>query len=313
VLERESERMKLGMVGLGRMGANMTRRLRGGGIEVVGFDQNPGALELLVEECSMLPATSLPALVRELSPPRVVWLMLPAGEITAAAIAELADLLRPGDILIDGGNANYKESMQRGAALALKEIDFVDAGVSGGIWGLENGYGLMLGGSSSALARLAPVIRTLAPEPDRGWVHAGPTGSGHFVKMIHNGIEYGMMQSYAEGLALMRGRAEWGLDLAAITESWRHGSVIQSWLLDLTADFLARDQDLSSIEPFVQDSGEGRWTAIEAIEQGVAAPAITAALIARFTSQEGQDYSARLLAMMRQAFGGHATLPAGRK
>lgn len=302
--------MQLGMVGLGRMGANMTRRLRGGGIEVVGFDRDPAAVEVLVGESAMLSADSLPALVEKLAPPRIVWLMLPAGEITASAIAELSGLLGPGDILVDGGNANYKTSMQRGATLAQREIEFVDAGVSGGIWGLENGYGLMFGGSASALARLDTVIRTLAPAPDRGWVHAGPIGSGHFVKMIHNGIEYGMMQSYAEGLALMRGRQDWALDLAAITEAWRHGSVIQSWLLDLTAGFLARDQDLAAIEPFVADSGEGRWTAIEAIEQGVAAPAISAALMARFASQDGQDYSARVLAMMRRAFGGHATLPA---
>jgi 6-phosphogluconate dehydrogenase len=305
--------MKLGMVGLGKMGANMTRRLCGGGIEVVGFDRDPAALEVLAADCSMLPAGSLEALVEKLTSPRIVWLMLPAGEITASAIAELSELLQPGDILVDGGNANYKESVQRGAALARKDIDFVDAGVSGGIWGLENGYGLMLGGSPFAIAQLDSVIRTLAPKPDQGWVHAGPTGSGHFVKMIHNGIEYGMMQSYAEGLALMHGRSDWELDLAAITEAWRHGSVIQSWLLDLTAGFLARDQELAGIEPFVADSGEGRWTAIEAIEQGVAAPAITAALMARFTSQDGQDYSARLLAMMRQAFGGHATLPAARE
>ncbi len=302
--------MQLGMVGLGRMGANMTRRLRAGGIAVVGFDRNPGALETLVADCSMVPALSLNELVDKLSPPRSVWLMLPAGEITEAAIAELSFLMAPGDILVDGGNANYKDSVRRGATLALRQIEFIDAGVSGGVWGLENGYALMLGGSGSALRQLDTVVRTLAPAPDRGWVHTGPSGSGHFVKMIHNGIEYGMMQSYAEGLALLHGRGDWNLDLAAITESWRHGSVIQSWLLDLTAGFLARDQDLAAIEPFVADSGEGRWTAIEAIEQGVSAPVIIAALMSRFASRDGQDYSARLLAMMRQAFGGHATLPA---
>ncbi len=300
--------MQLGMVGLGRMGANMTRRLCAGGISVVGFDRNPDALETLAAECSMVAARSVTELVNKLSPPRIVWLMLPAGEITETAIVELSTLLRAEDIIVDGGNANYKDSVRRGAALALRDIEFVDAGVSGGVWGLRNGYALMLGGTRSALGRLDAVIRTLAPAPDRGWVHTGPAGSGHFVKMIHNGIEYGMMQSYAEGLALLHGRHDWHLDLAAITESWRHGSVIQSWLLDLTAGFLAQDQELASIEPFVADSGEGRWTVIEAIEQGIAAPVISASLMARFASQDGQDYSARLLAMMRQAFGGHATL-----
>lgn len=303
--------MELGMVGLGRMGANMTRRLRRGGIDVVGFDRNPGAVEALVAECGMQPALTLAELIERLEAPRILWFMLPAGDVTGAALEESANLLRPSDIVVDGGNAWYKDSLRRAAALAARGIDFVDAGVSGGVWGLENGYALMIGGPGTALARLDPVVRCLAPSPEHGWVHTGPAGSGHFVKMIHNGIEYGMMQAYAEGLALLRGRKDWALDLAAITESWRHGSVIQSWLLDLTARFLASDQDLDGIRPFVADSGEGRWTAIEAIEQGVSAPVISAALMTRFASQDGQDYSARLLAMMRQAFGGHATLPAG--
>jgi 6-phosphogluconate dehydrogenase len=233
--------------------------------------------------------------------------MVPAGAITETTVTELAELLDAGDLLVDGGNANYRDSIRRSQLLAGRRIEFVDAGVSGGVWGLEFGYALMLGGSADALARLDPVVRALAPAPDRGWVHTGPAGSGHFAKMVHNGIEYGMMQAYAEGLALLRGRTDWQLDLAAITEAWRHGSVIRSWLLDLTAGFLAEDQDLASVQPFVADSGEGRWTLVEAIDQGVSAPVISAALMTRFASQDGQDYTARLLAMMRNAFGGHTT------
>jgi 6-phosphogluconate dehydrogenase len=302
--------MQLGMIGLGRMGANMTRRLRAGDVGVAGFDRNPAAVQELVAEAGMRAAQSTEALVGQLAPPRVLWLMLPAGDITESAIGDLADLLAPGDIVVDGGNAWYRDSMRRSALLAARDIEFVDAGVSGGIWGLENGYALMVGGSDAAFARVLPLLRILAPAPDRGLVHTGPVGSGHFVKMIHNGIEYGMMQAYAEGLALMQGRDDWTLDLAAITEAWRHGSVVQSWLLDLTAGFLARDQALAGVQPYVQDSGEGRWTAIEAIERGIPAPVISAALMARFASRDSGNYTARLLAMMRQAFGGHATLPA---
>ena len=303
--------MQLGMVGLGRMGANMTRRLAAGGIAVAGFDRDHAAVETLATEIGMRPAFSLEELLDAVAQPRTLWLMVPAGPVTEMAVTELAGLLDAGDLLVDGGNANYRDSMRRAALLAARGIEFVDAGVSGGVWGLDYGYALMLGGSAAALARLNPVVRALAPAPDQGWVHTGPAGSGHFAKMVHNGIEYGMMQAYAEGLALLRGRSDWQLDLAAITEAWRHGSVIRSWLLDLTARFLAEDQDLASVQPFVADSGEGRWTLVEAIDQGVSAPVISAALMTRFASQDGLDYTARLLAMMRHAFGGHTTRPTG--
>ncbi|MGA8205738.1 MAG: NADP-dependent phosphogluconate dehydrogenase, partial [Woeseiaceae bacterium] len=236
---------------------------------------------------------------------RVVWLMVPAGDATEDLVQALAHRLAAGDVLVDGGNSWYRDSVRRGRALENRGIDFVDAGVSGGIWGLDNGYALMIGGADAAIARLRPVIEALAPAPDLGWIHTGPTGSGHFVKMVHNGIEYGLMQAYAEGFALMRAREDWALDLAGIAEAWRHGSVVRSWLLDLTAGFLAGDQALDGVEPVVADSGEGRWTALEAIDLGVPAPVIQTALAARFASQGGADYEAKLLAMMRRAFGGH--------
>jgi 6-phosphogluconate dehydrogenase len=232
--------------------------------------------------------------------------MLPAGEITEATVQQLCTLLQPGDILVDGANSYYKDSVRRGESLAEAGVLFVDAGVSGGVWGLKNGYALMVGATDAAFARVRPLIEALAPATDRGWVHTGPVGSGHFVKMIHNGIEYGLMQAYAEGFALLRGKEEFNLDLAAIAESWRHGSVVRSWLLDLSADVLATDQELADIEPIVADSGEGRWTALEGIEQGIPTPVMSLALMARFGSQGQQDYSAKLLAMLRQQFGGHS-------
>jgi 6-phosphogluconate dehydrogenase len=231
--------------------------------------------------------------------------MLPAGDVTEQHLDELATLLAPGDLAVDGANSFYKDSMRRGAALAKRGLAFVDAGVSGGVWGLDNGYALMLGGEAAAVARLKPAIEVLAPAKDRGWLHCGPVGAGHFVKMIHNGIEYGMMQAYAEGFALMKARADFHLDLGAIAEMWRHGSVVRSWLLDLSAEFLARDQELKEIAPFVADSGEGRWTALEAIEQGVPAPVMSLALMMRYASQGRDEYAAKLLAMMRKGFGGH--------
>jgi len=245
-----------------------------------------------------------------LEAPRLVWLMLPAGEATESYVQELKSLLEPGDIVVDGANSYYKDSMRRSAELAAANIQFLDAGVSGGVWGLENGYALMVGGPDEAFARLQPIVEILAPARDRGWIHTGPAGSGHFTKMIHNGIEYGMMQAYAEGFALMKGREDFDLDLAGIAETWRHGSVVRSWLLDLTTEFLAVDQDLDAIEPFVADSGEGRWTALESIEQGVPTPVMSLALMTRFASQGHQDYSDKLLAMMRNQFGGHAVRPA---
>jgi len=298
--------MKMGFAGLGKMGGNMVRRLRRGGIEVVGFDRDAAVVDALAGDVGITAAYSLQQLVAELPVPRLVWLMLPAGEVTEAAVQQALPLLTPGDVLVDGGNSFYKDSMRRAAAAAAVGVHYVDAGVSGGIWGLEQGYALMAGGAPQAFARVEPAVRVLAPGPDTGWLHCGPAGSGHFVKMIHNGIEYGMMQAYAEGFALMKARADFGLDLGAIAEMWRHGSVIRSWLLDLTAQFLASDQQLADVVPIVADSGEGRWTAMEAIEQGVPAPVMSLALMMRNASQGGDDYSAKLLAKMRQGFGGHA-------
>ena len=238
--------------------------------------------------------------------PRIVWLMLPAGAPTDETLLRLMPLLSPGDVVVDGANAMYKDSQRHASDLGAHGMLFVDAGVSGGVWGLENGYGLMVGGEGAAVRAIEPVLQALAPAPDRGWVHCGPAGAGHFTKMVHNGIEYGMMQAYAEGLALMRAKSEFALDLPRITEAWRHGTVIRSWLLDLTAEFLARDATLESTAPFVADSGEGRWTAIESIELGVPTPVMTLSLMERFASQGKGDFTNRLLARMRQAFGGHA-------
>lgn len=298
--------MQLGMIGLGKMGGNMARRLRRAGIDVIGYNRDAGATDTLAAECGLQPAESAEALVATLAGPRLVWLMLPAGEITESYVQMMSELLQPGDVLIDGANSWYKDSMRRGELLAKSGIFFVDAGVSGGVWGLDNGYALMVGGVDEAFAKVRPLVEVLAPAANRGWVHAGPVGSGHFVKMIHNGIEYGMMQAYAEGFALMKGREDFGLDLAAIAECWRHGSVVRSWLLDLSADVLAIDQELAGVQAFVADSGEGRWAAQESIEQGIPTPVMSLALMARFASQGKQDYSARLLAMMRKQFGGHA-------
>jgi 6-phosphogluconate dehydrogenase len=298
--------MKIGLVGLGKMGGNMARRLRRGGIEVVAHDKSHDVAAALAKEAGVAAAASLAALVLQLPAPRVVWLMLPAGAVTEAAITDLAALLGRGDIVVDGANSYYRDSMRRSASLAQSGIRYVDAGVSGGVWGLENGYAIMMGGEPDAVEIIAPAIKVLAPAPDRGWLHCGPPCAGHFVKMVHNGIEYGMMQAMAEGFALMKGKQEFALDLAAISEMWRHGSVVRSWLLDLTADFLRQDQALQSIQPFVADSGEGRWTALEAVDLGIPAPVISLALMMRFASQDAGDYQAKLLAMMRKGFGGHA-------
>ncbi len=298
--------MKIGMVGLGRMGGNMARRLRRGGIEVVAYDRTVAVAQQLATETGATVAASLASMVLQLSAPRVVWVMLPAGKVTEQAIMDLAALLSSGDILVDGGNSYYRDSVRRAEMLAQSGIHYVDAGVSGGVWGLANGYAIMVGGKPEAVRVLAPAIKVLAPAPDMGWLHCGPSGSGHFVKMVHNGIEYGMMQAMAEGFALMQRKEEFALDLAAIAEMWRHGSVVRSWLLDLTADFLKQDQKLDAIEPLVADSGEGRWTALEAVDLGVPAPVMSLALMMRFASQGSGDYQAKLLAMMRLGFGGHA-------
>jgi 6-phosphogluconate dehydrogenase len=237
--------------------------------------------------------------------------MLPAGAPTEDTLKSLAGLLSRGDTVIDGANAMYKDSQRHAVELAAKGLRFVDAGVSGGVWGLDNGYGLMVGGEAGAVRDIEPVLKALAPSPERGWVHCGKAGAGHYAKMVHNGIEYGMMQAYAEGFALMRAKEALGLDVAKIAEAWRHGTVIRSWLLDLTAEFLAEDATLESIAPFVADSGEGRWTAVESIDLGVPTPVMTVALMERFASQGRADYTNRLLARMRHAFGGHAVKSKG--
>jgi 6-phosphogluconate dehydrogenase len=298
--------MRMAMVGLGRMGANMARRLLRGGIEVVGYNRTQSVVDTLVKEEGMIPASSLAHAVEQLSAPRVLWLMLPAGAVTEEHLRNLIPMLSPGDLVVDGGNANYHDSQRRGALLAQHDLLYMDAGTSGGIWGLDNGYCLMVGGTEEAARLIGPALRVLAPSPDQGWAHVGPVGAGHFTKMIHNGVEYGMMQALAEGLALLKGKEEFGLDLAQITELWRHGSVVRSWLLDLTAEALTADQEFVDIAPVVADSGEGRWTAVEAIDQGIPAPVISLALAARFDSQGRADYANRLLAVMRRAFGGHA-------
>ena len=300
--------MRLAISGLGRMGANMARRLSRGGIEVVAHNRSPGPVDALAaEEEHVIPARDEAEMLRKLDEPRIVWLMLPAGDVTRQAIERLLPQLRPGDVLVDGGNSRYTETIRHAAQVEEAGVHFLDCGTSGGVWGLKNGYSLMVGGSKEAFAVIEPAIRALAPTPDSGWGHVGPVGSGHFTKMIHNGIEYGMMQSMAEGLAVLRRKKEFDLDLAQVTELWREGSVVQSWLLDLTAEALRSEgQSLEAIRPVVADSGEGRWTAIEAIDLGVAAPVMTLALQMRFASQDDEGYGNRVLAMMRNAFGGHA-------
>lgn len=299
--------LEIGLYGLGRMGGNMARRLSRGGVRVAALNRSVGVTErLAAEEANVVVCRELDELVAGLAAPRIVWLMLPAGDATDQALAVLAARLSPGDLIVDGANGYYKEAQRRAAILAAKDIAFADVGVSGGIWGLAEGYCLMAGGDVATLARVAPFLKVLAPASDQGWSHVGPVGAGHFTKMVHNGIEYGMMQAMAEGFALMQAKDEFDLDLAAIAELWRHSSVVRSWLLDLTADFLKDDQTLAAIEPFVADSGEGRWTAAEAIERGVPTPVMSLALMMRFASQGRADYTAKLLAMMRKGFGGHA-------
>ena len=301
--------LTLGMVGLGRMGGNMSRRIARAGHKVVAWDRALEARTALSNEPRVVAAATLEALVSNLPAPKIVWLMLPAGAPTEDTLRTLVPLLSRGDIVVDGANAMYRDSQRHAAELGAHGIRFVDAGVSGGVWGLENGYGLMVGGDDAAIQAIKPVLQALAPAPDRGWAHCGPVGAGHFTKMVHNGIEYGMMQAYAEGFALMRAKTDLALDLPQIAEAWRHGTVIRSWLLDLTAEFLAEDDTLESIAPFVADSGEGRWTAVESVELGVPTPVMTLALMERFASQGRGDYTNRMLSRMRQAFGGHAVKP----
>lgn len=298
---------QIGMLGLGKMGANMARRLAKGDVLVHAWNRSPEvALNLAQENPNVQARETLAELVASLPSPRLIWLMLPAGPATDKALETLLPLLSPGDTVVDGANAFYKDSQRHAAQLTQAGMHFMDAGVSGGIWGLQNGYALMVGGSAEALAAAEPYIKILAPAPDAGWLHCGVAGSGHFVKMVHNGIEYGMMQALAEGLALMKGKSEFDIDLAGVAEMWRHGSVVRSWLLDLAAEFLHSDQTLEDIQPYVADSGEGRWTVLESVEQGTPAPVMTMALMMRFASQGQGDYANKLLAMMRSGFGGHA-------
>jgi 6-phosphogluconate dehydrogenase len=297
--------MELGMIGLGKMGAFMTERLVRGGHRVIGFDRDAAAVQRVVEK-GAASADSLEKMIGQLKPPRAIWLMVPAGAPVDQTIDALTPHLAPGDTIIDGGNSNYKDSVRRAAALAQKKLYFVDCGTSGGIWGLTEGYSMMVGGDAEVVKRLAPIFQTLAPGSDKGWGRVGPAGSGHFVKMVHNGIEYGIMQAYAEGLDLLGHKKEFSLDLLQISKIWQFGSVIRSWLLDLTVDALSKNPTLEGIGAYVTDSGEGRWTAIEGIELGIPLPVISGALDARFRSQDPEPFANKLLAMMRHEFGGHA-------
>ncbi len=297
--------MELGMVGLGRMGANMVERLLNGGHRPVVYDIKRGAVEALVRK-GAIAATSLDGLVRNLASPRVVWLMLPAGEATETTADALSARLTSGDILFDGSNSNYNDSMRRAAMVSSKGITLLDAGISGGIWGLKDGYCLMVGGDVEAFKYIEPLLQTLAPSPERGYGHVGLAGSGHFVKMVHNGIEYGLMEAYAEGFELLQAKRDFRLDLHKIAQIWRDGSVIRSWLLDLTAAALRENSQLAGIEPYVEDTGEGRWTVQESLELAVPMPAITQSLLVRFRSRQEQPFSGRLLAALRKIFGGHS-------
>jgi len=300
--------MDVGMVGLGKMGANMAERLVHGSHRVVGYDLSAEAVVRVVGFGAQ-GAESLAALADALPTPRAVWLMVPAGDPVDRTLGDLLPHLTPGDAVIDGGNSNFRDTLRRAEMCHAAGIHLIDAGTSGGVWGLAEGYSMMVGGDETAVTRLTPLFQTLAPGPERGWGRVGPSGAGHFVKMIHNGIEYGLMEAYAEGFALLRAKREWNLDLAAIAEIWRYGSVIRSWLLDLTAAALTDDPTLADVAPYVPDSGEGRWTVLEALELEVPAPVITLALMQRLESRDREEYADRLLAVMRGRFGGHAVKP----
>ena len=297
--------MEIAMIGLGRMGANMAERLHRGGHRVIGVDPGEAARTSAAARGFEVSATAAEALAK-LSVPRVVWLMVPAGEVVDQTLAALSPHLSEGDVVIDGGNSYYKDSMRRATQLLEEDVTYLDCGTSGGVWGLQEGYSLMIGGDAAAVERVGAIFRTLAPAEDRGWVHAGPSGAGHFCKMVHNGIEYGMMQAYAEGFALMQRKTEFNLDLGQVAAAWQHGSVVRSWLLDLSADALARNPQLEGIAPFVPDSGEGRWTVAEAIDLDVSAPVITLSLLERLRSREKNSFSDRMLSALRNQFGGHA-------
>jgi 6-phosphogluconate dehydrogenase len=300
--------MDIAMIGLGRMGANMAQRLMRGGHRVVGFDPAIAARELL-EKSGGEAAATLQLTVAKLKAPRALWLMVPSGEITDTTITNLMPLLAPGDTIIDGGNSNYRDTQRRAAAAAQQHIQYVDSGTSGGIWGLAEGYSLMIGGDKAVVEHLRPIFETLAPAKDQGWGRVGPVSSGHYTKMVHNGIEYGLMQAYAEGFSILQHKKEFNLDLPQIAQIWRYGSVVRSWLLDLTASALAINPQLKGIAPYVADSGEGRWTVADAIELDVSAPIITLSLLERLRSRDDDSFTDKLLAAMRNQFGGHAIKP----
>ncbi|MEJ2239771.1 MAG: decarboxylating 6-phosphogluconate dehydrogenase [Gemmatimonadales bacterium] len=297
--------MELGMIGLGRMGANMTERLLKGDHRVVAYDRDSAAIERVVDK-GALGAESIQSLVEQLASPRAIWIMVPAGDPVDETIQALLPLMAAGDVVLDGGNSNYRDTVRRSVLLEKNDLHFVDVGTSGGVWGLKEGYSLMVGGPTSVVERLGSIFETLAPGPKKGWGHVGPNGAGHFVKMVHNGIEYGMMQAFAEGFSLMKHKTEFDLDLHQVAEIWRYGSVVRSWLLDLTARALGEDQSLENVAPYVQDSGEGRWTVFESIDLDVPAPVTALSLIQRLRSRDDESYADRLLAAMRNQFGGHA-------
>jgi len=297
--------MEIGMIGLGRMGGNMVQRLLNGGHRVVTYDRSAEAVAASQSQ-GAIGVSSIEELVKNLTAPKAVWVMLPIGQPTEDTINSLIPLLSAGDTVLDGGNANYKDSMRRAEKLAEHGIDFMDVGTSGGIWGLVEGYALMIGGKKDVFKRLEPIFQTLAPSKDQGLSHVGPAGAGHFVKMVHNGVEYGLMQAYAEGFEIMEAKKEFDLDLGQIAEGWRYGSVVRSWLLDLAASALVEDPKLESLEAYVEDSGEGRWTVQESIDLAVPAPVITASVQARFRSRQEGPFGAKMLAALRNQFGGHA-------
>ncbi len=296
--------MQLGIIGLGRMGGNMAVRLKRNGHTVIGYDPSAEAGQSFTTAGGKV-VGSIPELIAALKPPRAIWVMVPQGDPTETNIRLLASLVSKGDVIIDGGNSQYKEAIRRATFLREKGIHFLDVGTSGGIWGLTEGYSLMIGGEKAAVDILRPVFESLAPAPDKGWAHVGPNGAGHFVKMVHNGIEYGLMQAYAEGFTLMQHKSEFDLDLHKIAETWSYGSVVRSWLLSIVSEAVAKNPDMKGIKAYVADTGEGRWTVQEAIDLGVPVPVISMALQQRFSSQDDSPYGDRLLAVMRQIFGGH--------